>query len=105
MPICYIELYDNNVHGNRDNGDINGHYISIWEPVSLNEFYSLENSEYMISHNNRKLSLELVKNYNKGNTILCSLITSKLILFQRIYKKYYINLNYNINNNIDSKKS
>ena len=91
MPICYVELYNRILHGDNGLYDISGHYISIWEPLSLNKFYSLENSDYIIYNNSRKLNLELVKNYTKDDTILCSLITSKLILFQRLWKKYYKN--------------
>ena len=36
MTICYVELYDKKYHGDNN---LEGHYISIWEPLSLNEFF------------------------------------------------------------------
>ena len=34
MTICYVELYDKKYHGDNN---LEGHYISIWEPLSLIE--------------------------------------------------------------------
>lgn len=88
MNICYIELYNSVYHG-ETNIDILNRYISIFEPLTLNEFYNLNKEEFIIYYNNRIFKIELILNYNLNDQILSYNKTNILVRFQLFWKKYY----------------
>ena len=90
MQLAYTETYNPIYHGQTD-VDLNGKYISIFVPFTLDEFYNVDKDQFILTHNDRIIKLELVLHYNIGDLTLSSIVTNRLIVFQRKWKQYYYN--------------
>ena len=86
--ICYTEPYNTNYHGETEI-NIQNKYISIFNPLTLEEFYNLDKEQFILTQNERILTLELVVIYKIQDLALSAIITNRLIILQKKWKQFY----------------
>ena len=93
LKIAYIELWDPKIHGHSKTNP-EGHFISVNKNLSLEEFYKLSKNEFNFNNNNRSIKLEIVKQYKKNEYVLSLILTYRLKMFQRLWRKNIYKINY-----------
>ena len=89
LKLAFVELWNPEYHGvNNNNINLEGRYLSIEGPITLDEFYSLESNDFIQTNdaNNRTKSLEIVSNYSIGDYILCKVLTNRIKYIQRLWR-------------------
>ena len=90
MKLKYTELWNPKYHGyNKTGKNPFGHFISIMNDLTLDEFYNLDKSEFIIKNGNNLKKLEIIDEYDFDEYTLSKLMTYRIKLIQRKWRKKY----------------
>jgi len=92
IKLAYVEVWNPKIHGFGNGFKPYGHFISSYGEIDLDEFYNLDEDDFIKKKNNIISKLHLVKYYNIENYTFSSLFTYRLKIFQKLWRKKRYNI-------------